>query len=141
MIPEEDQGPRWLRGYGDIEADISRMDEFAANLRNDLIKNYIPHLQRISDDVSVALSPVHVQFKELLTFLVNHRESLVNTSDLVYFYQNETNRFAVAAKRISENYANSDAFSAAQVKDVEAALNLKGLQDPASPTTTSAGAV
>ncbi|GAB2926590.1 hypothetical protein GCM10027280_12400 [Micromonospora polyrhachis] len=139
MIPEEDQGPRWLRGYGDIEADISRMDEFAANLRNDLIKNYIPHLQLISDDVSVELPPVDVQFQELLAFLVNHRESLVNTSDLVHFYQNETNRFAIAAKKISENYATSDAFSAAQVKDVEAALNLKGFRDPDGPTTTPTG--
>ncbi|MGW0431641.1 hypothetical protein ACWDV4_03680 [Micromonospora sp. NPDC003197] len=101
------------------------MDEFAANLRNDLVKNYIPHLQLISDDVSVELPPVNVNFGELYSFLTEHHASITETHGLVYDYQNITNRFAEAARKISENYANSDAFAAARVKDVEAILGPK----------------
>ncbi|GAB3143682.1 hypothetical protein GCM10027290_20410 [Micromonospora sonneratiae] len=142
MIPDEDRGPKWLQGYGEIAANIGRMEEFAANLRDDLIKNYLPHLEYIDADVSVELSPVDVQFRELLSFLTHHRESLVNTTDLVHFYTNETNRFSVAAKKISDNYGEVDAFTAARVKDVEAALGLKRTggtprDSTGSPTTSS----
>ena len=72
MIPEEDRAPAWLRGYGDLRVDFSRLDEFAAALEDELMQNYLPHLQKIKDDMAVALPPGHPGFGELTGFLASH---------------------------------------------------------------------
>ncbi|MEV4758015.1 hypothetical protein AB0J86_23265 [Micromonospora sp. NPDC049559] len=136
MIPEEDRGPAWLRDYSAIEADISKMEEFAKQLRDEVTKNYAPHLEYVNEDMSVQLPPVDPRFGELYSFLTVHRESLAGTNEIVHHYRDATGGFATAADEVSKNYGNADAFSAARVKDVEVALDKTAAAKPTAPVTT-----
>lgn len=139
MIPEEDRGPAWLSDYGTIEADISRMEEFAKKLHDEVTKNYAPHLQYVNDDMTVQLPPVDTRFGELYSFLTTHHESLSSTNEIVHYYRDATGGFAVAASDISTEYSKTDAFSAARVNDVEVALDKTAAAKPTAPdgSTTS----
>jgi hypothetical protein len=121
--PPEEPAPEWLGDYAQIEADIGRMEEFAARLQAEVVQNYAPHLPYVSDEMSVDLPEPGGPFPELTDFLRNHRASALNTSDLVYFYQEATWGLATAAAEISARYGAADAFSAARVAEVEEALD------------------
>ena len=45
-----------------------------------------------------------------------------DTADVVYYYQGETDAFAIAADEIAQRYKDTDAFSAARVSDVTKAF-------------------
>lgn len=122
MIPEEDLGPRWLRGYGDIEADIRQMREFASKLEAEVRQNYTPHLAYITDDMSAKLPDPCDAFIELVHFLTAHQEIQQASTNLVYALGGATGGLANAADTISQQYAGSDAFAQARVSDVERAL-------------------
>jgi hypothetical protein len=122
-LPDEDRPPSWLRDYGDIEADIGRMEEFATRLRAEVEQNYGPHLSYVYDDVLVQLPAPYEDFVELAGFVSAHMASVQNTADVVYFYRDATGGFATAAEKVSERYRSADAFAAARLTDVEAALN------------------
>ena len=133
-LPDEDLPPSWLRDYGDIEADITRMEEFASKLDNEVWQNYAPHLSYVYDDMLVELPRPYADFTELAGFLAAHTASAQNTADVVYFYRDATGGFATAAKQVSEQYRSADAFSAARVSDVETALNGTAAAAPPLPT-------
>lgn len=127
MIPEEDRGPAWLRDYGytnfgDIEADIRAMEQFAAKLAADVQDNYLPHMSSVTDAMLTELPPPAATFPELVTFMEQHQMAQDATHVNVYNFANGTNRFATAAKKISEEYEGADAFSRARVADVEQAF-------------------
>ncbi len=138
-IPEEDLGPRWLRDYGNIEADIARMEEFAAKLAAEVRDNYATHLPYVSESMTVALPAVPAGFPELHGFLQTHNEAQVATHGNVYTYRDATGGFANAAGSISAKYRGSDAFAAARVSDVEKALaaHTPGVARPTGTTSTS----
>jgi len=144
--PAEDSGPAWLGGYAQIEADIARMEEFAATLRAEVVDRYAPHLSYVTDDMAVELPEPAESFEELTNFLRVHRTSQQNTSDLVYFYQEATWGLATAAAEVSEKYGAVDAFSAARAAEVEDALNRTAAAKPpaagvdAKPPSAGAGA-
>ncbi|MEH1014074.1 hypothetical protein V6U90_13305 [Micromonospora sp. CPCC 206060] len=141
MIPEEDRPPAWLQGYGDIEADLSRMEEFAAALDKEVRQHYIPHLARVYDDMSAKLPDPCDAFVELVHFLQAHRDTQQATSNLVHFFRDATGGLAVAADRISKQYAGADAFAAARVGDVRQALDgTAAAPPPATPAGPGAGA-
>lgn len=121
--PADDLGPAWLGGYARIEADITRMEEFAEKLRAEVVENYAPHLTYVTDDMSVDLPEPPETFDELTSFLQTHRTSQLNTSDLVYFYQEATWGLATAAAEVSALYGATDAFAAAKASEVESALD------------------
>jgi hypothetical protein len=128
MIPEEDRGPAWLRDYGftdfgDIEADIAAMEEFAKNLAADVEKNYVPHLAGVTDAMLTQLPPASTTFRELGEFFAVHNEAQDATQQNVYNFANGTYHFATAAQKISADYSGSDAFSHARVKDVDKAFH------------------
>lgn len=135
--PADDSGPAWLGGYAQIEADITRMEEFAAKLRAEVVDNYGPHLTHVTDDMAVELPEPPESFDELTGFLQTHRTSQLNTSDLVYFYQEATWGLATAAAEVSEMYGAADAFAAAKASDVESALDrtAAAAPPPAGPPT------
>jgi hypothetical protein len=128
--PPEEPGPEWLGGYAQIDADIARMEEFAARLQAEAVQNYAPHLSYVTDDMSVDLPEPAGPFPELSDFLSHHRASALNTSDLVYFYQEATWGLATAAAEISARYGAVDAFSAARVAEVEEALDRTAAAKP-----------
>ncbi|SDY00934.1 hypothetical protein SAMN05444365_101361 [Micromonospora pattaloongensis] len=137
MLPEEDRPPAWLRDYGDIEADITKMEEFAARLDAEVRENYGPHAQSLYEDMQAEIPSPYAAFQELSAFVVTHNSAQSNLSNTVWDYQNATGRFATAATEISERYRGSDAFSAARVRDVESALAPSPDGSvPAPPSTT-----
>jgi hypothetical protein len=95
-----------LRDYGTIEADISKMEQFADVLRTEVVKNYEPHLQYVNDDMTVQLPPVDSRFGELHSILIAHRESMVNTNDVVHFY-----RWCAPTRSSSSGSCSSPAYS------------------------------
>ena len=119
----EDLSPAWLRDYEAIEADIGRMAEFAAKLDAEIRDNFAPHLDPIFDDIMAELPPAYTDFPELLAFLESHTDSAQDTAYTVYYYQDVTGGFAVAAGEVSRNYRATDAFAAAKVEDVRTELD------------------
>jgi hypothetical protein len=119
----EDLSPAWLNDYAAIEADIDRMAEFAAKLEAEVHNNFAPHVGPILDDITAKLPPAYTDFPELLAFLASHTSSAEDTAYTVYYYQDVTGGFAVAAGEVSRNYRATDAFAAAKVEDVRAALD------------------
>ncbi|GAA1839600.1 hypothetical protein [Asanoa iriomotensis] len=119
----EDLPPAWLRDYATIEADIQRLEEFATKLDAEVRDNLAPHVAPIFDDILAELPPAYTDFPELLLFLESHTATAQDTAYTVYYYQDVTGGFAVAAGEVSRNYRGSDAFAAARVTDVEAALD------------------
>ena len=141
MIPEEDRQPAWLRGYGDLRVDFNRLDEFAAALENELMQNYLPHLQKIKDDMAVALPPGHPDFGELTGFLASHHAAKEDTTFLMDELQRATQGFAAAAREVSKSYRNTDAFAAAQFHVVQKHLDENDLLTrPAAQSPTPAPA-
>jgi hypothetical protein len=135
MIPEEDRGPAWLRDYGyadfgQIEADIQAMEQFAAKLSDNVKGSYAPHLTSVTDAMSTRLPNPPGEFVELASFLVAHNEAQDVTHQNVYNYANGTQGLASAAADISKKYSGSDAFAHAKVSDVNNALDRVGV-----PTT------
>ncbi|TDC82986.1 hypothetical protein E1193_09990 [Micromonospora sp. KC606] len=122
MIPEEDRPASWLRGYGGIEADISQMREFADRLQAEVERNYAPHLSYIADDMTAAIPDPCDAFIELVQFLRAHHETQQATADLVWGLGGATGHLASAAGDIASRYEGTDAFAAARVGDVQAAL-------------------
>ena len=141
MIPEEDRGPAWLRDYGGaIEADIQRMEEFAAQLEAEVQQNYGPHMQKVVTDMTAPLPGPAEDFAELLSFMQTHQSAQQGTSVLITDVGNATGGFAFAAKEVSQNYGDADAFSAARVRDVETALDKTRAAAPPAPGTENAPA-
>lgn len=125
MIPEEDQGPTWLRDYGHtdfgaIEADIAAMQEFAAKLQEDVRGNYAPYLQGVTDAMLTQLPIPNPGFEELTSFLETHRIAQDVTQQNVYYYAPGTANLATVVQGVSEQYRGSDAFAQAKVSDVHA---------------------
>ena len=132
MIPDEDLGPAWLRDYGhtdfgDIEADILAMEEFAARLKADVEKNYAPRAQDVSQTMLTALPPAHPDFQELHFFLAAHERAQNVALQNVYNYANGTYGFATAAHEVSAKYRGADAYARARVTDVHAGLRTAGI--------------
>jgi hypothetical protein len=138
VIPEEDRGPAWLRDYGGtIEADIQRMEEFAASLEAEVKKNYVPHMRELQDEMVADRPEVASDFTELYSFMQAHRDVQQVASDSIWGVGDGTGRIANAAKIVSQNYANSDAFSYARVTEVERALDQTGVAPPTNGETQS----
>ena len=127
MISEERRAPTWLRDYGctdfgDIAADIAAMEEFAKRLAADVEKNYVPHLNGVTDAMLTELPPPAATFPELVDFMTAHYSAQSITQENVFNFANGTNHFATAAQTISKEYRGSDAFSRARVRDVDRAF-------------------
>ncbi|HWS33603.1 MAG TPA: hypothetical protein VN408_12775 [Actinoplanes sp.] len=122
-IPEEDRGPAWLRDYdysdfGNIEADIQAMKEYAAKLQSSVEGSYAPHAQTVSETMMSPLPPAP-NFPELHLFLNAHDQVQLATQENVYGYIDNTYKFATAAEQIGDKYGGSDAFAQAKVTDVQ----------------------
>jgi hypothetical protein len=128
VLAEEDRGPTWLSDYGftnfgDINADIAAMEEFAKKLQTDVESNYVPHLASVSDRMLTELPPPATTFPELVDFMHEQLRVQDATHINVYNFANGTNTFATAAQEISKEYAGSDAFAQARVGDVDNAFH------------------
>ncbi len=118
---------------GQIEADVSAMERFAAALVADVQKNYAPPMQQVTDAMLTEVTPPSAAFYELHSFLSAHRDAQDVTQQNVYNYANGTGMFAAAATKISDMYRGSDAYSHATVRDVDSAFGF------GTPTASTAG--
>jgi hypothetical protein len=136
----EDQSSAWLGGYeradfGQVEADIRALEQFASRLSANVKDSYAPHLDTVSTAMMTPLPPPRGEFVELQSFLTLHREAQDVSHQNVYNYANGTNDFALAAQDISKKYEGSDAFAHAQVTDVDKALDHHGIPTDLTGTT------
>ncbi|MFI0792814.1 hypothetical protein ACH4OY_08950 [Micromonospora rubida] len=136
MTPEEDRPTPWMSDYGGIEADIRQLRDFADRLQAEVERNYAPHLSYIADDMKAKIPNPADAFVELVQFLQAHNETQQATATMVWSVGGATDRLAAAAGRIATKYADTDAFSAARVSDVERALADPGVVVPTRPTPT-----
>ncbi|GAB3816104.1 hypothetical protein [Micromonospora zhanjiangensis] len=139
MIPEEDLPPAWLRDYGDIEADIGRMEELAAKLDAEVRGNYVPHLDLVDAAMTTPLPQPRADFPELVSFMQAHNDAQQLTSVNAHVYRDATGGFAYAAQKVSRHYRGSDAFAAARAADVRDALDetaVARVPGPGAPDTS-----
>jgi len=134
MIPEEDRGPAWLRDYGytdfgDIEADLQAMEDFAKKLASEVDQNYAPHVPPVTEAMLVELPPPANTFPELVNFMTAHHAAQNTTQKNVFNFAGGTHDFASAAHTISREYQGSDAFSHARVRDVNKAFDAAAKPD------------
>jgi hypothetical protein len=134
MIPEEDRGPSWLRDYGytdfgDIEADLVAMEQFAQKLASEVQDNYAPHAETVTEVMLTQLPAPAATFPELVHFMQAHNAAQNTIQKNVYNFANGTNHFATAADEISKEYRGSDAFSHARVGDVDKAFEYAATPD------------
>jgi len=122
MIPDEDRPPAWLADYGDIQADIQAMADFASGLGKEVVDGYGPHLSLVTTSMMTTLPAADANFPELQQFLAVHHEAQTATFSNTFNYRDRTGELANAAKTISTEYSGSDAFSRAKVNDVNKAL-------------------
>ncbi|MEV0397723.1 hypothetical protein [Polymorphospora rubra] len=132
-LAEDHLGPGWLRTYGDVEADISAMEDFAAKLETEVRDHYAPHMSVVYDNMATEIPQPAALFSELVSFLTTHQLSQQSTSDLVYHYHNVTGGLATSAWDVSRRYADTDAFNSARVTDVNQALDRTAAAAPTDP--------
>ena len=114
-----DDGPPPLIGSeSSIETDIRAMEEFAATLANEVQNGYDPPLQQVIPAMMTELPGGSSNFPELQSFLKLHHEAQQQTFSNTFNFRDGTHHFAVVAKSISEEYASSDAFAHAKVRDI-----------------------
>lgn len=143
MIPEEDRPPAWLRGYADLEVDLARMEDLAAQMDAEVRQNYIPHLDLVNSDVTTELPSPNANFAELCGFLTSHREVQESVLYLLHQFRDATGGLAYTAAEISKRYGDADAFARARLTDVERALDQTATArapEPADWPTTGAEA-
>lgn len=120
----DDFGPPPVIGSeSSIETDIQAMEEFAATLANEVQNGYDPPLQQVIPAMMTELPAVNSDFPELHSFMQLHHEVQQQTFANTFNFRDGTHHFAVVAKSISEEYASSDAFARARVRDVTAGFD------------------
>jgi hypothetical protein len=115
--------PPVIGSEGSIETDIQAMEEFAATLANEVQNGYDPPLQQVIPAMMTELPAVNSDFPELHSFMQLHHEVQQQTFANTFNFRDGTHHFAVVAKSISEEYASSDAFASAKVRDVTNGFN------------------
>ncbi len=130
-----DIGPPPLIGSeSSIETDIRAMEEFAATLANEVQTGYDPHLQKVIPAMMTELPVANSDFPELYSFMQLHHEVQQQTFSNTFNFRDGTHHFAVVAQSISEEYAASDAFARAKVRDVT-----DGFAAASNPLTSEPG--
>ena len=114
--------PDGSTGDGQVEAHLLSMQQFAAALKGNVVKNYDTRLPAVQQDMMTILPPVHSAFFELYNFLGVHNQAQNISQQNVFLYSQGTADFADAAHQVSQDYGNSDVFARAKVSDVDVAL-------------------
>jgi hypothetical protein len=130
-----DNGPPPLIGSeSSIETDIQAMEEFAATLAKEVQSGYDPVLQKVIPAMMTKLPRANSDFPELESFLTLHHEVQQQTFSNTFNFRDGTHHFATVAKSISKEYAETDAFAQAKVRDVTEGF--AAAADPLSGETT-----
>jgi hypothetical protein len=120
---------------GQIEADIEQMEDFAQRLSAQVDAVYAPGLDRVVTSMTTRITGVSPAFTELRAFMDRHHAVQQATFSNTFNFRDGTGRMADAARRISDDYRNVDAFAHARLRDVNDAFN----QVARAPTGTDIG--
>jgi hypothetical protein len=136
-IPEEDRGPAWLRNYGTgsgtierydygmtgvMEVDVQSLVDFADALEKENDLDYRPLAQTVVNDMAIETPAAPPGFEELFATMQRHRDVLVEGQAAIHHHDIAVVAFIAAARTISAKYSETDAMSAAKVRDVHALL-------------------
>jgi hypothetical protein len=131
-IPDEDLGPKWLRDYESIEADLQGMKEFAAALQAELENSYLPHREQVNREMVVEGSRPDERFRELCHLLERHWFSRVMTTALLTEHGNATWTFATTAQTVSDRHGDADGMARARAEDIQAYMEVPGISTPSA---------
>jgi hypothetical protein len=117
---------------------------------DELEQDYVPHAQKVFDNMRVQDGYTSSEFVELVDILSTHQIVRMETTNAIAVHANGVYSFANAAKKISETYGEADAYSSATAAYVEKLMTdasplrddpgTKTFQDRATPAA-SAGAI
>jgi hypothetical protein len=139
MIDEAgDQAPATVSGYqySGFEADTDAMAQFAAKLKTNVQKSYVPQRDKVVNAMMTPLPDAPLEFSEWFAFLSTHNAAQNVTLQNVWNFGDGSHAYAEAAQAIGEAYQGSDAFSHATVHDVDKRLHSADPAAPANPTGT-----
>ncbi|KUL21947.1 hypothetical protein [Actinoplanes awajinensis] len=132
MAPNDDRTPSWPPDEGQIAADITAMEDFAATLLAEVDHDYAPHADTLANQMLARLPAADAGFNELSLFHGVLETAQDTCQQNIYNFANGTHGFAKAAEQVSGMYRGADAFASARLTDVESALATAGLL-PAPP--------
>ena len=110
--------------FGDIDADISAMQEYAQRLRSRVSADYGDQLRSISDGMTTPIPAPAAGFSELASFLMVHQLVQDHSHQNIYQYGNGSLAFASAAEDMGSAYRGTDAYRKLKVSEVERQLGM-----------------
>ncbi|NUT34935.1 MAG: hypothetical protein HOV79_17905 [Hamadaea sp.] len=128
-LPPEDRPSQFISDYKDIQVNVEDLEAFAKSLKDELEQNYIPHRDKVAEDLAVGDVYINKDFVEFFSALQKHTEVRQRALDLLFNHGDGTGTLSVAADQISKNYGSADAYSAATSRDVTNVMT--------TPTTTT----
>ena len=128
-LPPEDRPSQFISDYKDIQINVKDLDSFAKSLQTELEQNYLPHRDKVAEELSVGDVYTNQSFTEFIEALQRHTEIRQLTLNRLFDHGTGTGTLSEAATIISSNYGDADAYSAATAKSVDNVMTQ-------GPTTT-----
>ncbi|GII21011.1 hypothetical protein [Planosporangium mesophilum] len=121
-LPEDDE-PRWLRDYKSINVDIDGLHAFAGAVDTAVEQNFQPHTRPLMDSYAKGVQfGASSKSGDVQAARLKYHDCLVGATEQLTAYVNASKILVDAIRQVAQNYGSSDALSAAQAKEVEAAL-------------------
>jgi hypothetical protein len=121
-LPPEDRPSQFISDYKDIEININDLESFAKSLQDELEQNYLPHRDKVAQDLAVGDVYTNQSFTEFIEALQRHAEIRQVTLNRLFDHGDGTGTLSQAATIISKNYGSADAYSAATSRDVDSVM-------------------
>src|SRR5262245_14454333 len=122
MRPDEDYGPVWLRDRGYVEVEVESLLKFGDSLIRELDADYKPYVEKVFEDLKAPDFYSSPEFVELVDVLNTHQTVRMETTTRLASHGDGMLGLGTAAKEISSNYSEAEAFVQASVQDVEQAI-------------------
>jgi hypothetical protein len=117
-LPPEDRPSQFISDYKDIQINVSDLDSFAKSLQAELEQNYLPHRDKVAEELAVGDVYTNQSFTEFIQALQRHAEIRQVTLNRLFDHGTGTGTLSEAATIISKNYGEADAYSAATATSV-----------------------
>lgn len=121
-LPPEDRPSQFISDYKDIEVKVDDLDTFAKSLMSELEQNYLPHRDKVAEELAVGDVYTNQSFTEFIEALQKHTEVRQLTLNRLFDHGDGTGTLSTAAEIISKNYGSADAYSAATTRDVDSVI-------------------
>ncbi len=109
MIPEDDRGPVWLRGYAAIETDLQGLEDVTRALTAEVAEGFGPHLEHVTAVMTRRLPDGGDLFPELRDFLRRQTDAQSQVIANAVNFAPGTTRVAAEAREAGRDYRLVDA--------------------------------